>query len=397
MSDLQNTELNEVCFFENGDRGKNYPSRAAYVSEGVPFYSAGNIKNNSINEKSLNFITKDKFDRLNSGKVQKGDIVFCLRGSLGKFAVIENDEAGGIASSLIIIRPTKKINRGYLKMYLQSHLCAEMISKYDNGTAQPNLSGASLKKFMVPLPVITEQERIVKKFNNIEKNIDKALILLRDSLNSSFMVMGSVLDKVYSNGDKKIKDICTISPKKSELRELEEDTVVSFLPMRDLNEHDINFTIKEEKKLIEVYKGYTYFRNGDVLLAKVTPCFENGKAGVAKNLKNGIGFGSSEYHVLRPKEGVVAEWIYYGILAEQFRVTGKESMTGTGGLKRVSSKFVGDWKIPLPDLTTQQREVDRIKEIQIYTRQLQDEIALKLNNLKALKSSLLDQAFKGEL
>tara|TARA_R100000687_G_C6405545_1_gene143915 strand:- start:427 stop:891 length:465 start_codon:yes stop_codon:yes gene_type:complete len=153
----------------------------------------------------------------------------------------------------------------------------------------------------------------------------------------------------------------------------------------------------ESKKISEVYKGYTYFADGDIILAKVTPCFENGKAGLAKSLLNGIGFGSSEYHILRPKESVLPEWIYFAVLTEQFRVTGKENMTGTGGLKRVPRPFLEEWKIPVPEISIQRKKTKRIVQTQERTKQLKSSIEIKLNQLKALKSSLLDQAFKGEL
>lgn len=103
-----------------------------------------------------------------------------------------------------------------------------------------------------------------------------------------------------------LSDVCEINPKKSEIKNLPEDTFVSFVPMADINENSMDFIPKEERKLSEVFGGYTYFQNNDVLVAKVTPCFENGKAGVAKNLRNGIGFGSSEYYILRCSEKVLS-------------------------------------------------------------------------------------------
>lgn len=109
----------------------------------------------------------------------------------------------------------------------------------------------------------------------------------------------------------KISDIAEINPRKSETNDLDPATEVSFVPMADLNEHQMDFVPKQTKQLSEVGSSYTYFKDRDVLLAKVTPCFENGKAGIASNLSGGIGFGSSEYIVIRPSEKVLSEWIYY--------------------------------------------------------------------------------------
>jgi len=158
----------------------------------------------------------------------------------------------------------------------------------------------------------------------------------------------------------KLSDVCLINPKKSEVNDLDNDTLVSFIPMEDIDEHNITVTPKRERKIGEVYKGYTYFKDNDVLVAKVTPCFENGKGGVARNLINGIGFGTSELYVLRATEKVIPEYIYWIINREDFIQKGKDRMTGTGGLQRVPSDFVANYQIPLPPLENQRQIVDEI-------------------------------------
>jgi type I restriction enzyme M protein len=114
-----------------------------------------------------------------------------------------------------------------------------------------------------------------------------------------------------------------------------------------------------------VSASYTYFADGDVLLAKVTPCFENGKAGIARSLRNGVGFGSSEFYVLRPGDKVLAEWIYRCVMHDAFRAKAIPQMTGTGGLQRVPRAFVEGFDIPLPPLEVQ-REI--VSEIDAYQR-----------------------------
>ena len=157
-----------------------------------------------------------------------------------------------------------------------------------------------------------------------------------------------------------IGEICTVNPPKSELRELPRETKVSFLPMADLKEHRIAFVAKKYRLLGEVGASYTYFADNDVLLAKVTPCFENGKAGIAKKLENGIGFGSSEFYVLRSSEKVLPEWIYFCVTHPLFRQSGIKNMTGTGGLQRVPRKFIEEYEIPLPPMEIQREIVTEI-------------------------------------
>ena len=158
----------------------------------------------------------------------------------------------------------------------------------------------------------------------------------------------------------RIGDVCTINPRKSELADLEPDTRVSFVPMADLVEKRMTFQAKKEKCLAEVSASYTYFADDDVILARVTPCFENGKAGIARGLLNGIGFGSSEFIVLRCGQGVLPEWMYFCVTHPVFRNWAIPQMTGTGGLQRVPRASVADFQIPLPPLAVQQEIVAEI-------------------------------------
>ncbi|MFP5417954.1 MAG: N-6 DNA methylase [Gammaproteobacteria bacterium] len=161
----------------------------------------------------------------------------------------------------------------------------------------------------------------------------------------------------------KLSDVCTVNPRKSQLAEKPE-TRVSFVPMADLNEHRISFQPSDEKQLSEVSASYTYFEDNDVLLAKVTPCFENGKAGIARGLLNGIGFGSSEFYVLRSNGQVLPEWVYFCVMHPLFRDAAIAQMTGTGGLQRVPRDYVENFQIPLPPLEVQKEIVAEIEGYQ---------------------------------
>ena len=107
---------------------------------------------------------------------------------------------------------------------------------------------------------------------------------------------------------------------------------------------------EEVRSLSSVYKGYTYFAENDVLLAKITPCFENGKLGVARGLKNGVGFGSSEFVVFRCKENILPNFLYYFLNQKSFREEGKKNMSGAVGHKRVTKEFIANSLISLPPL-----------------------------------------------
>ncbi|MFD2573313.1 N-6 DNA methylase [Spirosoma soli] len=162
----------------------------------------------------------------------------------------------------------------------------------------------------------------------------------------------------------RLGDVCEINPGKAELRNFKPGTEVTFLPMSDLQENRMTFQPKEIRQLHEVMKGYTFFRDNDVLLAKITPCFENGKAGIARGLKNGIGFGSTEYYVIRPGDQILPEWVYYFISSHEFKRIGKFNMTGSAGQQRVAKDYVANLEIPVPPLAVQQQIVAEIEGYQ---------------------------------
>ncbi|WP_288454153.1 restriction endonuclease subunit S [uncultured Enterobacter sp.] len=166
------SSIQNLCLLENGDRSKNYPNKSTLTETGVPFVNAGHLLNGKIDEKEMNFIKESHFETLRSGKFLPGDILFCLRGSLGKSALVENI-SGAIASSLVIVRVYPLVNNKYVHFYFDSPISYQFIKKYDNGTAQPNLAANDLARFLIPVPPIDEQIRILGKIDNLMSLCDK--------------------------------------------------------------------------------------------------------------------------------------------------------------------------------------------------------------------------------
>lgn len=150
----------------NGDRGNNYPSKDKLNREGgIPFISAVNIQRQSVDNNNLCYLSSEQFNRLRAGKLQKGDIVICIRGSLGKYCFYPFEE-GAIASSLIIARANFKVKRYYFQAYMET-LFFYFAKIYKNGTAQPNLSASCLGDFLFPFPPDKEQVRIENYLKSI--------------------------------------------------------------------------------------------------------------------------------------------------------------------------------------------------------------------------------------
>ena len=218
---------------------------------------------------------------------------------------------------------------------------------------------------------LAEYLRVVRNGQTVDElQLSLGLVVAKETIaaNGEYNLSG---ERYRENGAQthafplvQIGDVCTINPRKSQLADLSLDTRVSFVPMADLKEFCMAFQPRDEKQLSEVTTTYTYFEDNDVLLAKVTPCFENGKAGIARGLVNGIGFGSSEFYVLRSNGQVLPEWLYFCVTHQIFREPAIAQMTGTGGLQRVPRGFVEDFQIPLPPLEMQKEIVAEIEGYQ---------------------------------
>ena len=159
--------------FYNGDRGENYPSKAEMLSEGVPFINAGHLLNDSLDMDSMDYISEDKYRVMGGVKLQKDDILYCLRGSVGKNAILDINR-GTVASSLVALR-SKYISAKYLYYSLNSYIEEVQRFLWDNGTAQPNLSAENLGKFKICIAPIEEQRNIVEFLNKETANIDEVL------------------------------------------------------------------------------------------------------------------------------------------------------------------------------------------------------------------------------
>ena len=189
----------------------------------------------------------------------------------------------------------------------------------------------------------------------------------------------------------KLSEICEIQPPKKEVKNiLEDDSKVSFMGMDLLGIDNMHANPEEVRSLSSVYKGYTYFAENDVLLAKITPCFENGKLGVARGLKNGVGFGSSEFVVFRCKENILPNFLYYFLNQKSFREEGKKNMSGAVGHKRVTKEFIANSLISLPPLAEQQRIVAKLDAAFAEIDGAIKAVEKKIENITFVFSQILD-------
>ena len=172
---------------------------------------------------------------------------------------------------------------------------------------------------------------------------------------SQFIEMfGNPLSTTQKYPLKKLGGCCELNPRRPSI-DLEDSDIVSFVPMPSVSENGYLQDVADEE-YVKVKKGFTYFENGDVLFAKITPCMENGKGAIAEGLTNNIGMGSTEFHVLRPISGISNPyWLLTLTRLPIFRERASKNMSGTGGQKRVPASYLENFMVGLPPIEVQNR------------------------------------------
>ncbi len=192
-----------------------------------------------------------------------------------------------------------------------------------------------------------------------------------------------------------LEDICTFNPR--HFPDTDRSLKVSFVPMPSVS--DVSGVIEAHiaRPLSEVWKGYTHFREGDVIFAKITPCMENGKIAVAKGLRNGMACGSTEFYVLRPAGEISANYVWRFLRQKSFRNTAQTKMTGAVGQRRVPKRYLEQYPLPLPPAPEQKRIVEKLDSLSAWSTRARRELAHIPRLIARYKQSILAVAFSGEL
>ena len=231
-------------------------------------------------------------------------------------------------------------------------------NKHADGMNSKRISKDMLYDYEFSLPPIEEQRILADKLwaaYRLKEAYKKLLTATQEMVKSQFIEMfGNPLSSVQRYPLKNLGDCCELNPRRPSL-DLEDTDKVSFVPMPSVSENGYLQDVTDEE-YGKVKKGFTYFENNDVLFAKITPCMENGKGAIAQELTNGIGMGSTEFHVLRPVEGKSnSYWLLALTRMPIFRERASKNMSGTGGQKRVGAPFLDNFMVGLPPIEEQNR------------------------------------------
>lgn len=269
-------------------------------------------------------------------------------------------------------------------------------------------------KFSIPLPPFAEQQRIVDRIESLFAKLDEAKEKAQAVADSFETRKAAILHKAFTgeltakwreeHGVRmesweqcSLSDVCTVNPKKADTKDLPDELEVSFFPMPALSEIYGEITDPQTRLLKEVRSGFTNFSEGDVVFAKITPCMENGKSAVVGKLVNDIGYGTTEFFVLRCSDRLYNRFLYHLVRDKLFRDKAKAVMAGAVGQQRVPKRYLETYKLNLPKFN-EQREIVRILDGSFAKEQQTKEAAeAVLDQINLMKKSILARAFRGEL
>ena len=289
---------------------------------------------------------------------QDRDVIFMARNPhLRKAGMVMFSGLCSDASYILRSKDENVITQEFLAVQLQSDHFWDYCERTKVGSVNFANNWTSIANYEFDLPSIDKQKEIAKKVwaaYNLKKSYRKLLSATQEMVKSQFIEMfGNPLSSIQKNELKRLGDCCQINPRRPSVS-ISDSDLVSFVPMPAVNEDGyIDGATNEEYG--KVKKGFTYFENNDVLFAKITPCMENGKGAIAEALTNGIGMGSTEFHVLRPIEGMSNPyWLLTLTRMPIFRECAAKNMSGTGGQRRVGAAFLENFMIGLPSISEQE-------------------------------------------
>ena len=384
------TTLGSVCNFENGFAF----SSDDYKQEGIPLIRISNISDNTIDLNGCVFVQKEIEDRF---VVKNGDLLIALSGATtGKMGVYSSDKVAYLNQRVGNLRiiDTSILSPEYRNIFMYSK--TETILKLAYGGAQPNISGTAICSFLFPLPPLAEQRRIVTEVDHWLTLIDLIENEKFDLKISIKQAKSKILDLAIhgklvpqdpndepaiellkrinpnftpcDNGHYEnlpdswcltdIKSIFTINPK----NKVADDVIAGFVPMINIADDYSNEFRFESKLWGDIKKGFTHFADGDIVVAKISPCLENRKSVIVTSLPNGIGAGTTELFVFR-SQCILPEYGLYFFKSDSFINNCAGTFNGVVGQQRVSKSIIENIKFPLPPISEQRRIVDAVHKV----------------------------------
>lgn len=382
----------------------------------IKVYGQANLIRNDF-EYGEKFIDMSKFNSLSVYEIEKEDILISMMGTIGKCSIFPPEAKRGIMDSHLtkLNLNKEKIHSEYFRYaFSGSDSTKTQLDLYSKGSIMSGLNSTIIKNILIPLPTLAEQQKIITFLDEKTSQIDSIIENTKQSIVEFKKYKQALITEAVTKGlnpDVKIKDsgiewigeipehwginklkyMIEFEPQKSEVTV--KNIECTFLPMEKLKNGKMN--TDTQRIVEEVYSGYSYFKENDIVMAKVTPCFENGNIAIAEGLTNGIGFGTSEIFTIRPKK-INTNFLFYRLQEQTFKNKGKSTMYGTGGLKRIPGSFILNYKIGLPTLNEQQQIADYLDEKCTHIDSLIADKEKLINEFEDYKKALIYEYVTGK-
>lgn len=407
--------------------GKRIPKGYGYSEDATPYYYLRVADMDSdvpVDVNSLMHISNEVFDILERYEINEGELAISIAGTIGKTAILKDIPVGERViltenCAKILVKPNIELLSDYLKICLELPIVKKQLDLNYIQTTIPKLGLDKIVGIKLPpIPSMQKQQEIVDYINaeyaqkqakeaeaqqlldSIDGYLLKELGITMPEIkteigNRMFVVQrrelkGRYTPSLYKDAislhstiyeNMPLSHLAYINPN-TRFPYQDKEMVISFVPMEAVNEIYAEINGNNDCPIAET-KGFTRFQEGDLLWAKITPCMENGKSAVAKGLTNGYGCGSTEFHVIRPKnDDVLVEYIHSLLHMKLVRQTAKLYFGGSAGQQRVATDFLEDFNVPLPSKRKQQEIVDYIARIRIQAKTLREEGNIILDDAK---------------
>ncbi len=385
-------------------KGKN-PEEINSENIGLPYIGASELDNISGCVNYANYTTE-----IDLPACQNEDVLILWDGA--RAGLIGTNHAGIISSTIVNLLPNQDvINKKFLFYYLKGF--ERFLFDRVNGTTIPHMNKKFIEEICFVKFKTDEQQQIADYLDKKCGEVDRVVEVQKQIIEKLKEYKQSVITEAVTKGlDKntplkdsgiewigkipqhwkifKIKHCVIFNPTYCE--NLDDNLPVSFAPMECLTNCHL---ICKESTIEKVSKGYTYFAEEDIIMAKVTPCFENGNIAIAKNLINNVGFGTSELYVFRAIN-INNRFLLYFLQNSKFKDMAISTMYGTGGLKRVSGDFVKNYKFGLPSNTEQKQIAEYLdKKCSEIDKAISEKEAL-IEKLTQYKKSLIYECVTGK-
>lgn len=417
--------------------GKRIPLGDSYAAEetGLYYLRVDNLSDHCEITGELKWLRSVTFKALERYRTFPGDVLVSIAGTIGRTTVFDERVVKGptiLTENCAKLKVGGEILPEYMMLLLAARPIQAQMERDYIQTTIPKLGLDRIRQLRIPpVPETPRQQRTIddwhKSLSEYRQALDRASNLLTSIDDYLLAELGitlppepenTIASRIFTSQRRELtgfrfdarvhryefslasaryrsvslKQVVAINPRTSFLN-VNDDTLLSFVPMEVISEEDGSIVSQQERPFSENV-GYTSFQQDDLLWAKITPCMENGKSAVAEYLLNGYGFGSTEYHVFRPKtDEINIHYLHALLRMKRLRKAATSYFGGSSGHQRVDEAFFRQLEIPLPDISIQQELVEHIKAIRQEAKRLRQQAEVELASAKRrIEAMLLGEA-----